>query len=174
MGRPHAVHRYHHLRPHRKMQGSFLQRVYSDRHANRRRGANGKTPRRSSLSPPSPASQDAGFFPPTRSSCVDDSRSLGGSCRSLCYWYVVTLYLFLYLLNFCQGCGIGVLIRMIWVMTVLTFRAIRGTNEEQDSARYEYEEVLIAAPVLDAEEIFVAPPEYTDEKVELAALDNKA
>lgn len=58
---------------------------------------------------------------------------------------------------FVLGCGIGVIFRMIWVMTIVTARLIKSRREE---AEYElvYEQ--------DAEDILVPPPQYTDEKVE--------
>jgi len=63
---------------------------------------------------------------------------------------------------FVLGCGIGVLLRMFWVMTVISYRLIRG----QRPAPVEEHEYTVVD--LDAEEIFVAPPHYTypvDEKV---------
>ncbi|KAI6037561.1 hypothetical protein EDC04DRAFT_2868671 [Pisolithus marmoratus] len=48
---------------------------------------------------------------------------------------------------FVLGCGIGVLLRMFWVLSVLLYRTVRGEREEQD-----------------VETVFVAPPQYTDEK----------
>jgi hypothetical protein len=61
---------------------------------------------------------------------------------------------------------------MVWVVSVLSFRAIRGSTSEyeEEDVRVEYEQVAVFLP----EEIFVAPPEYTDEKVNSAALDVKA
>ncbi|KAJ6456510.1 hypothetical protein C8R45DRAFT_580159 [Mycena sanguinolenta] len=56
---------------------------------------------------------------------------------------------------FVLGCGIGVLLRMFWVLTVLTFRAVRGPS----SAAEQY--VILEGEDDDAEEIFVAPPMYT-------------
>ncbi|ESK89766.1 hypothetical protein Moror_16828 [Moniliophthora roreri MCA 2997] len=61
---------------------------------------------------------------------------------------------------FVLGCGIGVLLRMIWVLAVVSYRAISGSG---NSTEAEYFNEYMA---LDAEEIFVAPPEYRlDEKV---------
>ncbi|KAJ7860346.1 hypothetical protein B0H13DRAFT_2355664 [Mycena leptocephala] len=56
---------------------------------------------------------------------------------------------------FVLGCGIGVLLRMFFVMAVLSYRMIKGQrspSEDED----EYTVIDI-----DAEEIFVAPPQYT-------------
>ena len=58
---------------------------------------------------------------------------------------------------------------MIWVMTVLTYRVVRGRNntEEED---YYYEVPTSVEYVVfdrDAEEILVPPPQYNDEKVAL-------
>jgi len=59
---------------------------------------------------------------------------------------------------FVIGCGLGVLLRMFWVLTVVAFRAIRGDKQES--------EYLPITNQHDAEEIFVAPPVYIiDEKV---------
>ncbi|KAI0032688.1 hypothetical protein K488DRAFT_85592 [Vararia minispora EC-137] len=73
---------------------------------------------------------------------------------------------------FVLGCGIGVLLRMVWVITVLFCRAVRGTNsaQEEDGVNNQYEEVAFLLP----EEIFVSPPEYTDEKADHAPFDAKA
>ncbi|KAH7928940.1 hypothetical protein BV22DRAFT_1003839 [Leucogyrophana mollusca] len=61
---------------------------------------------------------------------------------------------------FVLGCGIGVLLRMFWVMAVLTYRTIRGERDEEECLDHEY--IMFEQ---DAENIFVPPPEYTDEKV---------
>ncbi|KAG9220335.1 hypothetical protein CCMSSC00406_0006600 [Pleurotus cornucopiae] len=60
---------------------------------------------------------------------------------------------------FVLGCGIGVLLRMLWVLAVISYRSIRGSKDEEEYV-VEY---------LDAEEIFTAPPDYTlaEEKVPL-------
>jgi len=65
---------------------------------------------------------------------------------------------------FVLGCGIGVLLRMFWVMAVISYRVIRG----QRPACAPQEEYTVVDLDDDAEEIFVAPPHYTypvDEKV---------
>jgi len=64
---------------------------------------------------------------------------------------------------FVLGCGIGVLLRMAWVLVVLTIRGFRSPRSE--------EEHLYTVVDMDAEEIFVAPPTYTYpvEKEEAAA-----
>ena len=49
------------------------------------------------------------------------------------------------------GCGIGVLLRMVWVMVLVTARAIRGSRNEE--AEYEV--------VFDEAEMLVPPPQYT-------------
>ncbi|KAH9932529.1 uncharacterized protein B0H18DRAFT_986090 [Fomitopsis serialis] len=59
---------------------------------------------------------------------------------------------------FVLGCGIGVLLRMVWVMGVVLARTIGGSRSE-DTAEAVFD--------ADAEEILVAPPQYTqypDEK----------
>ncbi|RPD54440.1 hypothetical protein L227DRAFT_511759 [Lentinus tigrinus ALCF2SS1-6] len=53
---------------------------------------------------------------------------------------------------FVLGCGIGVLLRMVWVMVLVTARAFRGSRDEDA----EYEEVIF-----DDAEILVPPPQYT-------------
>jgi len=60
---------------------------------------------------------------------------------------------------FVLGCGIGVLLRMFWVMTVVMYRAIKGRNGE---AEY----TLVCEHYTQAETILVAPPSYVylDEK----------
>ncbi|KAF8207953.1 hypothetical protein K438DRAFT_1814688 [Mycena galopus ATCC 62051] len=58
---------------------------------------------------------------------------------------------------FVLGCGIGVLLRMFWVISVLAFRAIRGPSSSSSSHEY----TVLSFEDADAEEIFVAPPTYT-------------
>jgi len=67
---------------------------------------------------------------------------------------------------FVLGCGIGVLLRMFWVMSVLTYRTIRGEREEEDHFEHEY--VVFEQ---DAEGMFVPPPEYIDEKAKTVEED---
>lgn len=62
----------------------------------------------------------------------------------------------------CIGCGLGVLLRMLWVLTVVSYRAVRGTDEAEEIA------YIPVTNQQDAEEIFVAPPVYiVDEKAPL-------
>ncbi|PCH35947.1 hypothetical protein WOLCODRAFT_28229 [Wolfiporia cocos MD-104 SS10] len=63
---------------------------------------------------------------------------------------------------FVLGCGIGVLLRMMWVLGIVMVRAISGRRSE-DAAETVFD--------LDAEEILVPPPQYTDEKVAIATDD---
>ena len=51
----------------------------------------------------------------------------------------------------CKGCGIGVLLRMFWVMVLVSARAIRGSRD--DEAEYDV--------VFDEAEMLVPPPQYT-------------
>jgi len=67
---------------------------------------------------------------------------------------------------FVLGCGIGVLIRMFWVMSVLAYRTIRGDRTEEDTLDHGY--IMFEH---DAENMFVPPPEYTDEKVKVAEVE---
>ncbi|KAF7357996.1 hypothetical protein MVEN_00846600 [Mycena venus] len=63
---------------------------------------------------------------------------------------------------FVLGCGIGVLLRMFWVLVVISYRVIKGPSSHEDDG---YTVIDV-----DAEEIFVAPPTYTypvDEKVDV-------
>ncbi len=48
---------------------------------------------------------------------------------------------------------------MIWVMAIVTVRAIRGRSSEEEDVH----DVLVFEA--DAEDILVPPPQYTDEKV---------
>jgi hypothetical protein len=59
--------------------------------------------------------------------------------------------------SFVLGCGIGVLLRMFWVLSVLAYRTIRGEREESQVREY----VVLDQ---DVETIFIAPPQYSDEK----------
>ncbi|KAJ3881438.1 hypothetical protein F5051DRAFT_397264 [Lentinula edodes] len=63
---------------------------------------------------------------------------------------------------FVLGCGLGVLLRMFWVLTVVAYRTVRGGNSNQESS-------YIALPNrYDPEEVFVPPPVYiVDEKAPL-------
>jgi len=63
---------------------------------------------------------------------------------------------------FVLGCGIGVLLRMVWVLAVISYRMIRGQREEE-----EYHEVIF---IEDAEELILPPPQYTDDKVQAQVL----
>jgi len=69
---------------------------------------------------------------------------------------------------FVLGCGIGVLLRMVWVVGVVMARAITGRRTEES-----IEESAEAVFDMDAEEILVAPPQYTDEKA-IYVVDDKA
>jgi len=64
---------------------------------------------------------------------------------------------------FVLGCGIGVLLRMFWVLVVISYRVIKGPSSSPEEDGYTVIDI-------DAEEIFVAPPTYTypvDEKVDV-------
>ncbi|KNZ82059.1 hypothetical protein J132_08405 [Termitomyces sp. J132] len=63
---------------------------------------------------------------------------------------------------FVLGCGIGVLLRMIWVLAIVTYRLLRGPRLEEN----EYTEILfveeIAEPVhVDAPPTYSYPDEYS-------------
>jgi hypothetical protein len=59
---------------------------------------------------------------------------------------------------FVLGCGIGVLIRMFWVLALISYRSIRGDREAENTQ----EEYSIVLDQSDAEVIFVAPPSSAD------------
>ncbi|TRM70412.1 hypothetical protein BD626DRAFT_477377 [Schizophyllum amplum] len=65
---------------------------------------------------------------------------------------------------FVLGCGIGVLLRMLWVLAVVSYRTVRGGSDE---AEYQ----IVCEQMDDAENIVVPPPNYTlsDEKVDYDA-----
>ncbi|KAG2135851.1 hypothetical protein DEU56DRAFT_806781 [Suillus clintonianus] len=65
---------------------------------------------------------------------------------------------------FVLGCGIGVLLRMFWVMSVLVYRTVRGERPEEVGHGF----IMFEH---DAENNFVPPPEYTDEKVKVAEVE---
>jgi hypothetical protein len=50
---------------------------------------------------------------------------------------------------------------MVWVMFIITYRMIRGERDEE----VEYTELVFEQ---DAEDLFILPPQYSDEKVEAA------
>ena len=54
---------------------------------------------------------------------------------------------------------------MFWVMSVLAYRTIRGDRAE-DTDDHGY--IMFEH---DAENVFVSPPEYTDEKVKVAEIE---
>ncbi|KAF8685311.1 hypothetical protein AX14_004048 [Amanita brunnescens Koide BX004] len=63
---------------------------------------------------------------------------------------------------FVLGCGLGVLLRMMWVLSVIAFRAIRGPREPTEYA-------IIHEFVEDDEVLTPAPPSYVyvDEKADV-------
>ncbi|KAJ6594668.1 hypothetical protein B0H19DRAFT_1247325 [Mycena capillaripes] len=64
---------------------------------------------------------------------------------------------------FVLGCGIGVLLRMFWVMMVVSYRMIKGRSSSEQEHEYTVVDIM-------AEEILVGPPQYTypvDEKVDI-------
>jgi len=65
---------------------------------------------------------------------------------------------------FVFGCGIGVLLRMFWVLAIVSYRMIRGPKEDENK----YTEILVVESYDDAEEVAPAPPTYTysDEKAD--------
>lgn len=63
------------------------------------------------------------------------------------------------------GCGLGALLRMFFVLAIVSFRSFSGPREDE----VEYHHVLFQE--VDAEELAVAPPNYVylDEKAPVAA-----
>jgi len=67
---------------------------------------------------------------------------------------------------FVLGCGIGVLLRMFFVLTVVVYRMVKGERQE------ECEYTIVVEQ--DAEHILVPPPHYTVEKIgDYEVSDNK-
>jgi hypothetical protein len=65
---------------------------------------------------------------------------------------------------FVLGCGIGVLLRMMWVLAIVSYRLVKGPREEEEPR---YTEILVVEEYdSDAENVPLAPPTYTyaDEK----------
>jgi len=65
---------------------------------------------------------------------------------------------------FVLGCGIGVLLRMFFIMGVVLYRSIRvGSSDDEEDVRAAYQIIRLYD---DAEELAVPPPHYiVDEKV---------
>lgn len=65
---------------------------------------------------------------------------------------------------FVLGCGIGVLLRMLWVLAIVSYRLIKGPKEDENK----YTEILVVEEYDDAEMVAPAPPTYTysDEKAD--------
>jgi hypothetical protein len=59
---------------------------------------------------------------------------------------------------FVLGCGIGVLFRMLFVLGVVMYRAVKGRGEEQ----HEYSQITIIEEIVDSPKS--SPPSYADEK----------
>jgi len=70
---------------------------------------------------------------------------------------------------FVLGCGIGVLLRMLYVLVIVTYRTIRGDRDE-DNVQHEY--AIVCDHYDDAGEIVIPPPQYTIQTV-LATADVK-
>jgi len=61
---------------------------------------------------------------------------------------------------FVLGCGIGVLLRMFWVITIVVYRMLKGESEDEGAAH----EYTLVCEHYDAEEVEVPPPSYILEK----------
>jgi len=65
---------------------------------------------------------------------------------------------------FVLGCGIGVLLRMFWVLAVVTYRTFKGQHEDE----HEYSPVVI---IEEYERSTASLPAYpADEKVEIVTI----
>jgi hypothetical protein len=67
---------------------------------------------------------------------------------------------------FVLGCGLGVLLRMLWVLTVITYRSIKGERDDEP----EYSQITVIEEYAEPQEVLFPPPNYTysDEKVPVA------
>jgi hypothetical protein len=52
-----------------------------------------------------------------------------------------------------KGCGVGVLVRMFWVLTVLLIRSMRGPRRDEE---------FLADEVIFEEHQHLIPPQYTE------------
>jgi len=79
---------------------------------------------------------------------------------------------------FVLGCGIGVLLRMVWVLGVVLFRSFKGTREvdEADHETIYYEGVVLFDETLEQPPQYTAPitaaTDFPDEKKDAPASDN--
>lgn len=64
------------------------------------------------------------------------------------------------MLMYRSGCGIGVLIRMFFVLAVVMFRAVKGQRGEE---QHEYSQITIIEEFVDDRNS--SPPSYVDEKL---------
>lgn len=75
---------------------------------------------------------------------------------------------------FVLGCGIGVLLRMFWVLAVVFYRSVKGSRAEEHG----YAHIIIETDDHDADAVVhSAPPTYTypvDEKIAIEADAPKA
>jgi hypothetical protein len=81
------------------------------------------------------------------------------------------------------GCGLGVLLRMVFVLLLVSYRAIRGSPRSEEQVDYYadfHQGRVILSEEDDAENILVPPPQYgygyVEEKMPLmvAAMDREA
>ena len=64
------------------------------------------------------------------------------------------------MLKYWSGCGIGVLLRMLFVLAVVMYRAVKGQRDEE---QHEYSQITIIEEFVDVPKS--SPPSYLDEKV---------
>jgi len=70
---------------------------------------------------------------------------------------------------FVLGCGIGVLLRMLFVFAVVIFRAVKGQHSEE---HHEYSQITIIEEIVESPKS--SPPAYVDEKVPVVVETVKA
>jgi len=70
---------------------------------------------------------------------------------------------------FVLGCGIGVLLRMLFVFAVVMYRAVKGQRSEE---QHEYSQITIIEEIVESPKS--SPPAYVDEKVPVVVETVKA
>ena len=71
---------------------------------------------------------------------------------------------FRFLIYIFIGCGIGVLLRMLFVLAIITYRAVKGQREEE----HEYSQVITIEPYEDAAHL---PAYSADEKIKIITVE---
>ncbi|KAH9484756.1 hypothetical protein JR316_0001656 [Psilocybe cubensis] len=71
---------------------------------------------------------------------------------------------------FVLGCGIGVLLRMFWVLAVVLYRSVKGSNDDE----HEYSHITVIEEFDEDAIMRSAPPTYTYPVDEKIAIENDA